>query len=144
MYRNWDFPDDPTAGEYELNLSYKKTQSITVTSHDSDYRFAISYVKTRRISGSPNPGGSSPPNYCDITPIQRPAPQNVSGHDWTMRAEITDKEGLVLSNVRLRGRMMSERISVPYYNIQTSSSELQLGELRLSDTSGTLRSRLVS
>ena len=61
-----------------------------------------------------------------------------------MHAEVSDVDGLVLSDVRLKGRLMAERISVPYYKIETSTTPPLTGELRPNDTAGSMRSRLVS
>jgi uncharacterized repeat protein (TIGR01451 family) len=116
--------------------------TITVSSLDPDWRFsvgAISYF-------DPTPRGPNPPqpDYCRVATLDRPAPQDLSGHNWTMHAEVSDVDGLVLSNISLKGRMMAERISVPYYQITTNQTPSLRGELRPNDGSGVLRSRLVS
>ena len=120
----------------------RRFSTITVLSTDPDWSFgigAISYV-------DPTPRNAPPPspNYCSVNPIARPTPQNLSGFGWTMRSEVSDMDGLVLNDVRLNGRLMAERISVPYYKIETSTTPPIRGELRPNDTEGTLRSRLVT
>ena len=47
----------------------------------------------------------------------RPAPQQLRYHDWTMRAEVSDRDGLVLRDLALNGRYISEMISLPYLNV---------------------------
>jgi uncharacterized repeat protein (TIGR01451 family) len=128
------FPGDSTP---------RRVSKISVSSPDADWSFgvySISYFDpTLRSSVQPQPK----PNYCAVQVAERPTPANLSGHDWTMNSEVSDVDGLVLSNIRLKGRMMAERISVPYYNLSTNNGT-QRGELRPNDSGGALRSRLVS
>lgn len=141
VYENGQIYDK---GTKTVSLSGKKITLLTVKSLDPYYGFSITNLRVgKEGSSTPNPGGP-PPNYCNVTPLPKPAPQNLSGYDWTMRSEISDADGLVLSNIRLKGRLMAERISVPYYQIKTSVIPSLRGELRPNDTSGNLRSRLVS
>ena len=140
----------PTINGYgTFSLSNKKISGLTVESNSPTYVFSVDSISVTRVPGSYSPKGKNPPpNYCNVTPIDRPAPQIINSHDWSMNAEVTDDDGLVLTDVRLKGRLMAERISVPYYQITTKQGETldptQRGELRPSDTGGNLRSRLVS
>lgn len=123
-------------------ITSSRFSTINVESVTSDWRFgiySIDYFDPTLIGTAP-----SPPNYCNVATAPRPAPQNLSAHDWTMRSEVSDVDGLVLSDVRLKGRLMAERISVPYYKIETNSTPPMTGELRPNDSGGSLRSRLVS
>lgn len=129
-------------GFANVPLSGKKITSITVASPNPVWSFAIDEVwliERQTSSGSP-----SPPDYCGVATMQRPAPENHSAYGWTMHSEVSDADGLVLSDVRLNGRLMAERISVPYYKIETNSIPPFRGELRPNDASGDLRSRLVN
>lgn len=130
-------------GDVTVGLSGKKITGLTVKSTDPNYAFSLNNIVVGKIGASSPSASKPPPNYCNATPIDRPAPQIINSHDWTMNTEVTDRDGLVLTNVRLKGRLMAERISVPYYTIATSSTLTNRGELRPNDTSGTLRSRLV-
>ncbi len=106
------------SGELAFNLSGKKITGLTVKSTHPSYAFAIDNIKVNRLTPYSPPANNPPPNSCNATAIFRPAPQNVSGYNWTMHSEVTDADGLVLTDIRLKGRLMAERISVPYYNIQ--------------------------
>lgn len=138
-------PGYQNGGIKSYSLSGRKITEIKIKSTNPNYSFSIADLIVRR-----NPIDSPPvlnlpePNFCNVSRIARPSPQNLSGHDWTMRAEVSDRDGLVLTDVRLKGRLMAEKISVPYYNIETDAVMSQQGELRPNDTSGALRSRLVS
>jgi hypothetical protein len=117
-----------------------RTSTITVSSSDPDWRFGLwglRYYDVPLRNGELAPG-------CSSDTQQRPLAENHSKFDWTMRSEISDNEGLVLSNVRLKDRLMAERISIPYYRVQLNASSTQRGELRPSDAAGgDLQSRLV-
>lgn len=117
--------------------------SISVRSTDPSWSFGIYSMSYADFPRNPN-RIDPPPNYCNVESAPRPAPQNLSGYDWTMRSEVSDADGLVLSNIRLKGRLMAERISVPYYKIETSTTPPLTGELRPNDSGGSMRSRLVS
>ena len=90
---------------------------------------------------------------CSKPAMPRPSPQvgvispdwdNNGINDWRMDVEVSDDDGLVLRNVTLEGRYMAEKISVPYYKIETNDiTPAQRGELKPDGTEGFLRSRLV-
>ncbi|HYY56657.1 MAG TPA: Ig-like domain-containing protein [Pyrinomonadaceae bacterium] len=87
---------------------------------------------------------------CDCEVIARPAPQTVTGpgtdpnKQWSMQVEVSDNDGLVLRNVKLGQRYMAERISVPYFTLQTSLFAKQRGELKPDSSDSSARSRLIS
>ena len=127
------------------------TRSVTLTTNYPTtppflpgWLYSVDKINFDWRYGRPPAGQAAPPNYCGYSPFARPAAQDVSGHGWSMRAEVTDDDGLALSNVRLNGRLMAESLSVPYYNITTNNFTLQRGELKPDGTDATLRSRLVS
>ena len=149
LYRTFENGQPTNKGYVDVFLSQKKITSLTVESLDPQFSFSIGSIIAMKALGSSNPSGSLPsPNYCNVTPRSRPVPQIINSHDWSMNAEVTDRDGLVLTDIRLKGRKMAERISIPYYQVQTKQgstlSSLQRGELRPGDTSGNMRSRLVS
>jgi uncharacterized repeat protein (TIGR01451 family) len=89
---------------------------------------------------------------CSKPAMPRPSPQvvispdwdNNGVNDWRMDAEVSDDDGLVLRNVTLENRYMAEKISIPYYNIETNDiTPAQRGELKPNGTEGFLRSRIV-
>lgn len=83
---------------------------------------------------------------CNATTIDRPAPRSViNAHGWSMDVEVSDKDGLVLRNIKLKHRYMAERISIPYFTLETNQFAKMRGELMPngSRVDGTLRSRLV-
>jgi len=89
---------------------------------------------------------------CNCTAIARPTPQFIQSNwtdpenklNWSMNAEVTDRDGLVLTNVKLGPRKLAEKISVPYYNLDTAAFSGR-GELKPNDVEadGTRRSRLI-
>lgn len=85
------------------------------------------------------------PLTCDDPTIPRPAPETINNqHGWSMRVEVTDRDGLVVRDVRLGHRYMAEQISVPYYTLQTSAFPLQRAELKPDSNDASARSRLVN
>src|SRR6266404_5967388 len=91
---------------------------------------------------------------CDCETIQRPPTQtissgwpfNPSGTDpnWSMLVQVTDNDGLVLRDIKLGQRYMAEKISVPYYYLETTALPKQRGELKPAGTDASMRSRLVN
>ncbi len=67
-----------------------------------------------------------------------------AGHGWTMNAAITDREGLLFSDVTLNNRYMAKKMSVPYFTVKTSKmSSAEKGHLTPDGNQTTLRTRLV-
>ncbi|MEK6281680.1 MAG: Ig-like domain-containing protein [Acidobacteriota bacterium] len=91
---------------------------------------------------------------CDCETIPRPPTQNVSsawpfdlaGTDpnWSMLVQVTDNDGLVLRDIKLGQRYMAQRISVPYYYLETTTFPRQRGELKPDGADASKRSRLVN
>jgi hypothetical protein len=133
-----------TYGDLTVNLSGKKITGLTVKSTHPEYAFAIDNIKFNRLTPYNPPANNPPPAYCNATAIPRPTPSNISGYSWTMHSEVSDTDGLVLTDIRLLGRLMAEKISIPYYQISTNQTPSQRGELRPNDSSGAMRSHLVS
>lgn len=137
----WALVGDPRTGA----LAGKRFSTITVSSDDPDWRFGI-YTITYVPMGE-GTAQQPPRNSCPATTQQRPSHENhnsVNTKGWSMHSEISDAEGLVLTDVKLKGRLLAERISVPYYLLQTSSMPLTRGELRPDDPQGSpMRSRLI-
>jgi uncharacterized repeat protein (TIGR01451 family) len=80
---------------------------------------------------------------CARPAIATPPTQTASGHGWSMQVEVSANDGLVLHDVKLNDRYMAEKISVPYYWLQTSALANQRGELKPNSSDPSLRSRLV-
>jgi uncharacterized repeat protein (TIGR01451 family) len=96
---------------------------------------------------------------CGRPVITRPQTQTVSSNwpvngptdfNWSMQAEVSDDDGLVLRDVRLGQRYMAEKLSVPYYTLETINAQEQValpkgrGELKPNSVDATMRSRLVN
>lgn len=91
---------------------------------------------------------------CSRPGIQAPPSQNVSTNwamnadgtdpNWSMIAEISANDGLVLRNIRLGSRYMMEKISVPYYYLQTSVLPNTRGQLKPTGADSFMNSRLVN
>lgn len=93
------------------------------------------------------------PKVCDpclANQIARPQIQTEQSNwpaparNWSMQAEISDNDGLVLRNVKLGERYMAEKISVPYYTLATSAFSKARGELKPGGDAPSMRSRLVN
>jgi hypothetical protein len=84
------------------------------------------------------------PLSCGVETIDRPQPQSISGHDWSMNVEVSDDDGVVLRDVMLGERYMAKEMSLPYFVLQTSVFPATRGELKPDSTDATARSRLVS
>ena len=90
---------------------------------------------------------------CEMPTIQTPPTQTLStpwpydvdgtNPNWSMTAEVSANDGLVLKDVKLGQRYMAKRISVPYYSLETSAFPKQRGELKPNSSDPTMRSRLV-
>jgi uncharacterized repeat protein (TIGR01451 family) len=86
---------------------------------------------------------------CDCATIPRPLTQTVSSNwddpdntlTWTMQVEVSDNDGLVLRDVKLgkspNERYMAEKISVPYYKLQTNAFSTPRAELKPDGSSDT-------
>ncbi|MEK6335595.1 MAG: Ig-like domain-containing protein, partial [Acidobacteriota bacterium] len=100
------------------------------------------------------PGATYEQCSCDRAAIQAPPTQNIStgwpfdlsGVDpnWSMLVQMTPNDGLVLRDVKLGQRYMVEKISVPYFYLETSALPKTRGELRPDGTETSMRSRLVN
>jgi uncharacterized repeat protein (TIGR01451 family) len=95
-----------------------------------------------------------PGSPCDCQVITKPAPQIIQttwadpdpgrSVNWSARAEVTENEGLVLTDVKLGPRYLAVKISVPYYRLQTSEfSNPPRLELRPNNIDNNVRSRLI-
>jgi uncharacterized repeat protein (TIGR01451 family) len=90
---------------------------------------------------------------CNQAAIQVPPTQNVSSGwpfdldgvdpNWSMLVQTTPNDGLVLRDIKLGQRYMVEKISVPYFYLETSALTKTRGELRPDGTETSMRSRLV-
>jgi len=84
---------------------------------------------------------------CSAVAISAPAPESLiadTQSPWAMDVEVSADSGLVLKNVRLNGRYMAERMSVPYFTVQTSTMAAPLkGRLKPNGGDALTHSRLV-
>jgi uncharacterized repeat protein (TIGR01451 family) len=80
---------------------------------------------------------------CARPAIATPPTQTASNHGWSMQVEVSANDGVVLHDVKLNNRYMAEKISVPYFWLQTTAFAKQRGELKPNSSDSSLRSRLV-
>ncbi|MDQ1639864.1 MAG: hypothetical protein QOF62_3203 [Pyrinomonadaceae bacterium] len=87
---------------------------------------------------------------CSASAISKPASQPLASNwpapvkNWSMQTDVTDNDGLVVTNIKLGERYMTEKISVPYYTLQTSAFSLGRGQLSPSGDPPSMRSRIVN
>lgn len=118
------------------NLQPDRTQVVTITVYVSGGN------NGNNIGG---PGWSTRASSCNATPISPPARHAVASHlGWSMESDVTGKDGLVLRNVKLNGRLMAESISsATYYVLETGTMPKTRGDLRPNSAATSLRSRLI-
>ena len=83
---------------------------------------------------------------CSMPVFPKPSSQHIAipGSSWEMDAVVSDRDGLVLENIKLNGRYHARMISVPYYIIKTNKMPTpQRGELTPVSGEGVLRAHLV-
>lgn len=92
---------------------------------------------------------------CEAPTVQPPPLQTISttwpfnldpeesNPNWSMKAEVSEKDGLVLRDIKLGDRYMAEKINLPYYYLQTTLMANTKGELKPNSTDPSMRSRLV-
>lgn len=80
---------------------------------------------------------------CNRSTMTGPTSALANGFGWNMGVSVSQNEGLVLQNVSLNGRFMAEKISVPYFTLQTPTGNVR-GRLKPDSTDTSLRSRLVN
>jgi len=89
--------------------------------------------------------------HCSAATIPVPTPETLSSNvqsPWSMNVEVSADDGLVIRDVTLNGRYMAERLSSPYFTLDTTSIPPSnnvpiTGKLMPNGTWGYLRSRLV-
>lgn len=148
-----------TRTKYDVNPNIVTTASTT-TDQNGHYQFRVfsrcAIVEAMSVgSGASSTSGCVLSDYdsldlgvflpsCGSATVARPANQTInSPTGWSMRAEVSDTDGLVLRDVKLRHRYMAKEISVPYYVLDTSAFTQVRGELTPDSSSFYSRSRLV-
>ena len=87
---------------------------------------------------------------CDRPPVSAPTLQMVTtdwgkaSEDWSMIVEVTEDDGLEISDILLGSRYMAEKINVPYYLLETSAFAKRRGELKPASTDLEMQSHLVN
>lgn len=90
--------------------------------------------------------------YCTTPMIIQPQPVSIKSFDlntvnftpWSMDVSVSPQDGLVLSNVKLGQRYFAEKISVPYFTLETNMFSKRRGELKPAGTDAVMRSQLVN
>jgi uncharacterized repeat protein (TIGR01451 family) len=132
----------------DFYFPYSGIQRITVTADSFTSTGYWNFAFSSGNGGSPLFVGRCTydveENLCQCTTaIARPQPETISGYDWTMDAEVSDRDGLVLRNVKLGDRPMAVEMSVPYYTLETSGFSTWRGELKPDSDDAVGRSRLI-
>jgi uncharacterized repeat protein (TIGR01451 family) len=114
---------------------------------DTSYFYAVTAVNAHGESAdSSTVSAMLVPSCGDYVEARPPAQQYPDrGNGWAMNAEVSDRDGLVLTDVSLKGRYMAKMMSLPYFYLKTSKMSIrQRGELTPNSNSPTMRTRLVS
>ena len=106
--------------------------TVKLDEPDTNYFYVVSAVK----SGVESPNSNEIPaqvlqtcGYKTFTP--RPSPRAVTHFDWAMRTEVSDKDGLVIRDLALNGRYLTNMMSVPYVNVFVKQPDGFLRTLRV-------------
>jgi uncharacterized repeat protein (TIGR01451 family) len=126
-----------------LTTRYEDSSAIP----DTSYFYAVTAVNAHGESADSSIVSAmlvpSCGDYVEPRPAQEQYPDR--GNGWTLTAEVSDRDGLVLSDVSLNGRYMARMMSVPYFYLKTNKMIVaQKGELNPNSTSPTMRARLLS
>lgn len=117
---------------------------------DENYYYAVSANSSSGESADSNVVDAMLVPSCGDYVKPRPAPEHFPdrGNGWALNAAISDRDGLVVSDVTLNGRYMAKMMSVPYFTLKTNRMPPQVapqrGELTPDSTSPTMRVRLRS
>lgn len=113
---------------------------------DTLYFYAVSAVNGNGESADSNLVSATLVASCGDHVEARPTPEQYPdrGNGWSMNAQVTDRDGLVLTDVSLNGRYMAEMMSVPYFSLKTNKMPVaQRGELTPDSALSTMRVRLL-
>lgn len=130
---------------------YEDDNSGTGLSSEIIYSYVVAAANNSGTSADSSPPASNRPlpTGCESSATPIPSPEIISRHGWNMLVTVTNDEGVRLSNVSLNGRLMAERISVPYYRIDSYTVGkpevgVKRGELKPNSSDASLRSKLFS
>ena len=114
---------------------------------DTEYIYAMIAVNASDQSVDSNVVTSSLLPSCgenfETNAISKTFPQEAGG--WAFTANVTERDGLVVKDVRLNGRYMARMMSVPYFSVKTNrmTGIAQRGELTQFSDAPLLRTRLL-
>ncbi|MEA2449923.1 MAG: hypothetical protein QOG63_1855 [Thermoleophilaceae bacterium] len=84
------------------------------------------------------------PSTCTTEPaVAPPAAAHYEAVDWSLDAEVSQSDGLVLKNVKLGERYLAARMSLPYYTFAAGGPAVR-GELTPNGNQAIGRSRLIN
>ncbi|HBB94851.1 MAG TPA: hypothetical protein DC054_05620 [Blastocatellia bacterium] len=116
---------------------------------DTEYFYAVTAVNSNGESLDSNVVSARLLPSCGAYLEQRPGTEqitNLAGTGWSLTANVSDRDGLVLNDVSLNGRYMAEMMSVPYFFLKTnkmpSEPGAQRGELTPFGDAPTMRAHL--
>lgn len=128
---------DSTTGRWELNnKTISGWSTMSVTKQDPG-----EYPDATRDWFKVLAGG--PPPSCLSGGIDVPTPRIIRGA-WSLIAEVSPDDGLVVRDVKLGERMMAAQMSLPYYHWSIAGLGSGRGELIPTGSQGTGRSRLLA
>lgn len=133
-----------TTGEVGRDIvRFKDTNVIP----DTEYFYAMTAVNANGESADSNVISSSLTPSCGEEFVENPILITYpdEGNGWSFTADVSEQDGFVVKDVRLKGRYMAKMISVPYFSIKTSTMPglPQRGELTQFSNAASIRSRLL-
>ncbi len=144
----------PSSPSNNTGYAYANLPGINITSlslqssgstPDNGYAWNMRVPRLSFYWSNPSTPPQLAPGSCNLNTINRPLSQSiVNMHGWSMLAQVTDNDGLVLNDVRLGSRYLAKSISLPYFNLETSAFPKQRGELKPDSDDQVMCSRLVS
>jgi len=113
---------------------------------DTTYSYAVTAVNANGESGDSNVASATLVPSCGTYIEPRPgneSTQDLGGTGWALTANVSDRDGLVVTDVSLNGRYMAEMMSVPYFYLKTNKMPVpQRGELTPLGDAATMRTHL--
>ncbi|HMG72788.1 MAG TPA: Ig-like domain-containing protein [Pyrinomonadaceae bacterium] len=123
---------------------YEDTDSGAGLSFERDYSYFITPINLAGQGRRSNVVKERPLANACSKQVGSLISGDFSRFGWSMHFETSPDDGLVLSNVALNGKLMANRMSVPYFSLTPRGHARTRGQLTPQATGTTMRSHLIS